>query len=364
MGAGRFQSMRARSNFAEELRSTRSSVLVLLEGVLVHLLGAGQALPSTSISNDFLQEVLPRLSGAYAPGFHLSERIQNRRSVLPLQYIADTKNKDLLEARKVTLSSPTSLAVSAIEQALARAGITKEHIGMIVADCATPFQTCPSEAQRIGGALGIKIPAFDVAGGAASFSLYLDLFASWDESKLPDYVVWVSTNTPTLHVNYGENSSAPFIFGDGAAAVVVSTRVPGRITITSSAFRRALEGGITSTIDPYISFDSSAVPSDESVNSQVLSALSNAQKYRSGPSSKLFVIGPQLGGGDVLDVCSKAGLENVVPLSSLNQNGYSLGSCGMIELALNWDTLSPGDVVSVSHVGDGFVGSCELVVSE
>ncbi len=340
-------------------------MLVLLEGVLVHLLGAGQALPSTSISNDFLLEILPRVGdGENDHVLLLGRKIKSRRSALPLEYIAETKNKDVLEARKVTLSSPTSLAVVAIEQALARASITKDQIGMIVADCATPFQTCPSEAQRIGGALGIKVPAFDVVGGAASFSLYLDLLASWDETKLPDYVVWVSTNTPTLHVNYGVNSTAPFLFGDGAAALVVSTRVPGPVTIANSKLVRSVEGGIASIIDAHISFNDSAMPSAEAINSQVLSALTAAQKLRNTPTSKLFVIGPRLGGDNLDEFCNKVGVENLVLLNSLNQQGYSLGSSAVIELASLWDTLRPGDVVSVSHLGDRFVGSCELVVTE
>ena len=337
---------------------------MLLEGVLVHLLGAGQALPSASISNDFLTALLPHGGSENVRGSRLCANIQSRRTVLPLEYIEETKNKDVLEGRKHTLSSPTSLAVSAIDQALARAGITKDQIGMIVADCATPFQTCPSEAQRIGGALGVKIPAFDVVGGAAAFSLYLDLLASWDESKLPDYVMWVSTNTPTLHVNYSVNATAPFLFGDGAAALVVSARVPGRMAIASSHLQRLSEGGMISTINTHISFDDSAVPTRETINPQVVSAITKAHALRNSPTSKLFVIGPQLCGDEVVDCCNKVGLENIVHLSSLCEYGYSLGSSGMVELASVWDTLRPGDVVSVSHVGDKLIGSCELVVSE
>lgn len=332
---------------------------------MVHLLGAGQALPSTSISNDFLMEVVPGVgSDARTQALPLSSKIQSRRSALPLEYIKHTKNREVLEARKVALCSPTSLAVEAIAQALDRAGITKDQVGMIVADCATPFQTCPSEAQRIGGALGIKIPAFDVVGGAASFSLYLDLLISWDEAKLPDYVVWVSTNTPTLHVNYGINSSAPFLFGDGAAALVVSTRVPGSVRVTNAELLRTVEGGITSRIDSHISFNDAAVPSAEVARSTLHSAICGAQKLRKDPSSKIFVISSNLGEDNLEELCSEVEVENVVPLSSLRQQGYSLGSTGMIELANVWDTLRSGDVVSVSHVGDRFVGSCELVVSE
>lgn len=346
------------------LNSALFRVGVLLEGVLVHLLGAGHALPSTSISDDFLMEILPLVGGEKAQSPKVAARIKNRRSALPLEYLTETKNNDVLEARRVTLSSPTALAVRAIEEALVRASISKEQIGMIVADCATPFQTCPSEAQRIGGALGIKIPAFDVVGGAAAFSLYLDLLASWDDSKLPEYVVWVSTNTPTLHVNYAVNSASPFLFGDGAAALVVSTKVAGSVSIASSQLHRTVEVGPISTIERHIVFHDGAIPPEGAVSSHVLSAISRAHTLRTTPTSKLYVIGPQIGGDEVVSSCGSAGLENVVPLSSYCEHGYSLGSSGMIELASVWDTLRPGDVVSVSHLGDRLIGSCEIVVSE
>ena len=329
---------------------------------MVHLLGAGSAYPTSLLTDDFLREVVP---GAFAHQAQLTRTdISTRRSVLPLEVIRNGKNKDLLEARALAQHSPTKLAVAAVEQALLRADIAKEQIGLIVADSATPFQTCPSEAQRIGGALGLKVPAYDVVGGVGAFSLFFNLLNSWNEQRVPEYCVWVSTNTPTLHVNYAsEGDVAPLLYGDGATAVVVSTRMAGKILISRSDLRADAAFLPTSTIDRYISYFPDRLPSSRLVEDTVCAALTTA-KGSHGSSGRFFVVGPQLVRADVVSSVRSFEDAEVIVLNSTSENGFTLGSAAMLAIADAWDHYRAGDTIVLAQVGDGVSGACELVVLE
>jgi len=81
------------------------------------ILGIGAAHPDVEIPDEFLSSlgVVPTDDEA-----RLLARCgaRSRRSSLPLQYIKDTKNAEVLEGRPQALPTPTTLAVAASRQAL------------------------------------------------------------------------------------------------------------------------------------------------------------------------------------------------------------------------------------------------------
>src|SRR5690606_9733170 len=99
---------------------------------------------------------------------------------------------------------PTILGAEAARMAIAQAGISKDDIGLVIANCCTPVQTTPSEAQRIACELEIVKPAYDVFTACPAFALHMDYLNSMKEEKLPDYILCVSTATLTQHVNYND----------------------------------------------------------------------------------------------------------------------------------------------------------------
>jgi len=160
------------------------------------IVGAGAAYPQGVLSNEHLSELGIRLSKEDSAVFDRFG-VQARRSTLTRDFLSKHSSPDVLESRAAAVMTPTQLAVEAAKQAMDRACITTEQVGLIIADCATPYQTCPSEAQRLGGSLGLKVPAYDISAGASAFALSLDVLSSWREDRLPDYVLCVSTNVPT-----------------------------------------------------------------------------------------------------------------------------------------------------------------------
>ena len=227
------------------------------------ILGVGAAHPEVEVSDEFLASI------GLVPTAHESQLLSRfgvraRRVSLPQDYMSTTKNREVLEGRAIATTSPTSLAVVAIRQALERAGITAEQVGLIIADTATPYQTCPSEAQRIGGALGVKIPAYDIVAGSASLPLYLEMLSSWKPERIPDYVLCVSTNTLSQHVAYFDSALPAHLYGDAAAALVFSPRHAGKFKVVDSYLERRGFLKASSVVERHLSFiDDALLPKGE-----------------------------------------------------------------------------------------------------
>ena len=321
------------------------------------ILGAGAATPTTELSDSFLASLGLSLTEK-GKGIIARAGVTSRYTSLPLEYIKETKNRDVLAARSIATSSPTALGVEAARQAIARAGITAEQVGLVLADTATPNQTCPSEAQRICGALGLKVPAYDIVAGDATLSFYVELLSSWKPERLPDYVLCVSTNTPTQHVLFENDALPAYLYGDAASAVVLSPRVTGKFSVSSSFARRRGAFKPISTVGYHVSTDVSAGLAEDVVVAAVQEGLSQA----SG-EARSVVIAPELYAADVVHNAPKLGVENVRIVSSSRTTGYSLGASSGVALSSEWDSVPAGKHIAVLHVGDGMVAGSIIVAS-
>lgn len=323
------------------------------------ILGVGAAHPEAKITDEFLVSIGVAPTAQEA---QLLSRfgVQTRRASLPQDYISTTKNREVLEGRSKALASPTSLAVTASRQALERAGIAIEQVGFIIADTATPYQTCPSEAQRIGGALGIKVPAYDIIAGSASIPLYLEMLSSWKPERIPDYVLCVSTNTLSQHVAYSGSAIPAYLYGDAAAACIVSPRHSGKLKVVDSYLERRGFLNASSVVERHISFVDDALLPKAEVQEMIAQGLKRISSDKA-PSS---IIGPQLYSGEFAEYEKALGLASGALISATTRTGYALGaSCG-VALSSLWDTTKRGAAIALLHVGDGVWSGSIVLASE
>jgi hypothetical protein len=161
------------------------------------------------------------------------EQQQAVYSTLNLDYLKETANKDAVKAIHNTVISTTELGTAAALAALDKVGLSKDEVGLVLADCATPLELIPGESQRIACALSLKIPAYDIVSGSNAFHTFLQTLKSWKEDKLPEYILCISTNSPTQRINYsqGKERSA---FSDGAGAALISTRKRGKLILNET----------------------------------------------------------------------------------------------------------------------------------
>jgi len=193
----------------------------------LYLNGIGHYHPENEITNRFLEELEIGTTDEW-----ILERvgIRSRRTVLPLDYIRDTRNADPRAAVEAAAHTDAQMGAQAADIAMARAGISRSDIGMVIAGSSGTDWLSPAGACNIACELGIEAPAFDIVSACTSFYAQLYTLSLMQPDKLPDYVLLVVPESLTKTVNYADRSAA-VLWGDGAAAAVVSTRpcAAGRI---------------------------------------------------------------------------------------------------------------------------------------
>ena len=199
---------------------------------MLEILGMGYYHPPGVITNTFLEELG---IGSESEWIVSKIGIHERRTVLPLDYIKATKNKDPQQAIPLMEISTIGMGVKAAEMALARSGIKASAVGMVLLNTCTPTGFAPTEAALLTAELGIRVPAYDVMTACPAFALHIDFLNAYEPDALPDYILCVSTAALTPRVDYSNRSDSA-IWGDGAAAWIVSPRHAGRLQVLDTSF--------------------------------------------------------------------------------------------------------------------------------
>jgi len=317
---------------------------------VIHIVGMGFAYPETKLSNQFLEDLGTGTTAAW-----ISEKIgiETRRTCLPLDYIAETKNCDPRAAREVCTDTPTSLGTTASLMACERAGINPDQVGMIVANCCTPAQTTPSEAQRIGKQLGIKrAKAFDVFTACPAFALHVDFINNHKEESLPDYILCISTATLTTRVDYSDRTDGA-IWGDGAAAYILSPRKEGKLAVHSANFIADPMRSDAVVVDTYGYFhqDGRAVRNFSVL--QTVKMMRTLEKENEIDWNKDIFIGHQANYTMLQQISSNRNVPEDSHWHNVIHVGNQAGAGAPATLAEHWDDVIPGQKIVVAVVGAG-----------
>jgi 3-oxoacyl-[acyl-carrier-protein] synthase III len=208
--------------------------------------------------------------------------------------------------------------------------------------------------------LGVKIPAYDVIAGSGALPFFIDMLASWKPERVPEYIVCVSTNTPSQHVLYSESALPAYLYGDGASAVVLSPRAKGKLSVVDAHLRRHGFLKQSTVIGQHITFSHEAMLQSDEVKGFVRDSLSRLPKGAQ-PST---IIAPALYASVVEEVVREVPHSSTQVLSGVQKSGYALGASGGVALSSVWDSVSSGEHVVILHIGDGVWGGGILLASE
>ena len=217
---------------------------------MLNILGLGYQLASTCLDNDFLHE---KVGLALGPDWVRSRLgINKRYTILSQDYLVQSKNADPKAAITLARSrgeTPVTMAAQAARQALAQAGVTPAQIGLVIANNDTPFETIPSTANLVAQALGVGSgPHCDVHTSCSSFARHMQLLSDM-EAALPEFTLCVQTAAYTTRTDYSARCVDGYIWGDGAAAQVLSARHAGRLKVMPCEFSTKPEGADDVVID-------------------------------------------------------------------------------------------------------------------
>jgi 3-oxoacyl-[acyl-carrier-protein] synthase-3 len=329
--------------------------------VTLHLHGLGHFHPENEISNKFLEELDIGTSNEW-----IVERvgIRARRTALPLDYIRETRNRDVRAAAEATLYPNAQLGARAAELALARAGIDRARIGMLISGSSAARMLCPAEASFVAKELGIEVPCFDLNSACTTFLAQLYHLSLMHPDRVPEFVLIVQTETLTSVVDYTDRNTA-VLFGDGAAAAVVSLRSPGRARILSVNVQSSPAGADKVVIGRtgYFGQDGRAV--------QMFAIKRTREGYeriaearRDDPEADtrpLHFVGHQANLRVLEQVCERCAIPAALHHANVELFGNTGGSSAPTVLSMEWEKWQPLDDVAVSVVGGGLTWGRALV---
>jgi len=165
------------------------------------ILGTGAALPARILRSEEIDASLGRPAGWLEHRVGIQQR-----------HVCDSEDQ-------------IDLAVAAARQALHDAAIDPAAVGLVIFAAAVPYQSIPSTAPLIQRRLGIadgQCAAFDINSTCLSFVTALDVAAGLAAGRTGVTLI-VASEVASRALPWDDDPITAALFGDGAAAAVVST---------------------------------------------------------------------------------------------------------------------------------------------
>jgi len=316
---------------------------------MIHVHGLGHFHPPTRLDNDFLVRLDIGTDEEW-----ILERvgIRSRRTVLPLDYIATTRNADPLRASAVSTHNNAQTAAAAARMAMERAGVEPGQIGMVWAGGCSPQHTIPAEACSIAAELGIQAPALDVGSACSTFAAQMHMLACMRAEALPDYVLLVSAENNTRTVDYRDRSTA-VLWGDASSAAVVSARVPARLRAVHTTLASDPAGWQKVFIPTGGHFCQQGRAVQGFAIRRTVEVLEDLRSRSSQDPERFHFIGHQANLTMLTSACERAGIRPDRHHFNVDEFGNTGAAGAPSVLSQAWDGFVDGDEIALVVVGSG-----------
>lgn len=309
---------------------------------MLFVLGAGSYSPTQKLSDEILREI-----GVAVP--REGSSVSDRRTTVSIEVLKNLKNMDLKETLRSATESCTDMGERAARQAIERAQISVEEIGLVIGDCSTPIEVTPAEGQRIAGRLGLRVPAYDIYTTSGVCPAQISILSDWKRERLPKYILCVSTNAPTQRVNYGNGeASDAWTYGDGASACILSAEVERGLEVVRTEFKVEAFRAPRYELDT-LGYLVGQRPEPAALHAQVdkvFGALLDKASIKDHLSTMKFFW--TLSDAKFPEETLRAhGVEPSHVVNSFSRYGDMLGSSPFFALAEGWESFSPDQYLAV-----------------
>ena len=315
----------------------------------LYLHGLGHFHPDNVISNQFLTDLDIGTNEEW-----IMERvgIKTRRTVLPLDYIRETRNVNPAGAAEAAVYSHAETSSRAAAMAMERAGVTKDDIGMVIAGSSKPEWSSPADACMVAQAMEIEAPAFDMNSACTSMWVALYMLSLMRPEALPEYILLVTPESLTTAVDYSDRS-ASVLWGDCTTAAVVSTKVPSRMEMLNNTLVSSPAGSDKVVVPLFGHFSQEGRTVQMFAIKKTVRLLREIQKEFPPEGRSLHFIGHQANFRMLETVCQQCDIEERFHHSNVADFGNAGAAGAPSVVSMRWDCWADGDDVAIIGVGSG-----------
>jgi 3-oxoacyl-[acyl-carrier-protein] synthase III len=292
--------------------------------------------------------------GAYLPARIVTNAELAARLNCEPNWILDVSG---IEERRYAASeeSVASMAASAAEQCLERAGIKASEVGMILVSSGSSERRFPGPASAAAHRLGIDgVPAIDLPMASAGSLFGLSLATSLSEVHGNVLLIASEKMSPIVSREPAERGVVP-LFGDGAGACVIGRDGPAKIVDS------VLHSDGAFAEDLRLEFDSTLEMNGRSVILQASRKIPAAIGELLGRNSKLAsavrVFLMHQANQNLLDRVARAlDVDAARFYSNIRRYGNTSSASMLIAAAEWWQNAGPnqGDLICFTGFGAGF----------
>ncbi len=317
---------------------------------MIYLHGMGHFHPENVITNSFLADLDIGCSEEW-----IMERlgIESRQTILELDYIRSTKNRDPRQALEASIYSHGEIGARAAEMALKRAGISAEDIGLVICGCSAPGHVSPAEAACVAAEMDITVPCLDITSACTTFGAQIYMISMMQPAASTPYILVVNPESLTQTIDYSDRGSVP-IFGDCATAAVVSLTVPSDITIDNCLLESNPAGWDKVMVPRLEHFVQDGNAVQGFAIRKATEGLRRLQaSYNGGDIDRFKFVGHQANLGMLQSVSERCGINESNHWHNVVKYGNTGCASGPSVLSQNWDRIKPGDHLALVLVGSG-----------
>jgi 3-oxoacyl-[acyl-carrier-protein] synthase-3 len=315
----------------------------------VYLHGIGHFHPENVIDNEFLAS----LDIGADPDWIVDRvGIQQRRTVLDLDYIRTTLNNDLRAADEAAAYSNAEMGANAASAAIEKAGLSSESVGMVISGACTSDYNTPAVSAEIAAILKITAPVLDINSACSTFGAHIHFLSCMQPQSLPEYILLVIPESSTKSIDYSDRSTA-VLWGDGAVAVVVSLSQVSNIRIDATEFDSDPSGWNKVMFPRLQAFHQEGrAVQNFAIRQMSKSYQKVAEQFQGNPEQHYF-IAHQANLTMLSSVCSRC----EIPLTQHKYNIHQFGNTGAAGapsvLSQSLDQFKAGDQIAMVVVGAG-----------
>ncbi len=323
----------------------------------LYLHGLGHFHPDNEITNAFLEELEIGTTEQW-----ILERvgIRTRRTVLPLDYIRETRNQNPQASAEAALYNNADIGARAARMAVERAGIDLSDIGMVIAGGSAPDTLTPADACNIAAKLELEVPSFDINSACTSFFVPVRMLLSMDPQALPELILLVTAESMTRTVDYNDRATA-VLWGDGAAAAVVSTRVPGRAEFLAPSLDSTPSGYDKVVIPREGFFEQEGQAVHKFAIKRMSERVKTLQRHDGLAARELAFVGHQANLRMLESVCKLCRIPEGRHFHNVQRYGNTAAAGSTSVMSERWKQWKASDAIAVAGVGAGLTWGSYLL---